>query len=65
MGSREEAERQKRRRAINDEREKMDGLKRRQEHVGMFKLQESERSVTKRGEETDIMREKEEKHALK
>lgn len=65
MGYREEAERQKRRRAINDERREMDGLKRRQKHVGKLRLEESERSVTKRGEETDIMREKEEKHALK
>lgn len=30
-----------------------------------YRLKESERSVTKRVEETDIMREKEEKHRLK
>lgn len=37
----------------------------RQKQMDKCRLKESERSVAKRVEETDIMREKEEKHRLK
>lgn len=37
----------------------------RQKRMDKYRLKESERSVTERVEETDIMREKEEKHRLK
>lgn len=65
MEYREEAERDRRGGGGQETRKEKDRCIKNEKQMDKLRLKESERSVTERVEETDIMREEEEKHRVK